>query len=185
MALVRDAVICKWRACSAEAADDASRLQKHLAELTRRKTEKLRDDIVFAEMAVRDALTETSTPSPVLTFAEHVLVNAATVWPRRGGPEATYPAGAFPLGRHQPPRNFWNPWKCVPDQLLTAVRRWVGETGVPNGIRTRVAAVKGRCPRPLDDRDVRGVVMRGAVGRGEPGRDRTYDPLVKSQVLYH
>jgi hypothetical protein len=25
--------------------------------------------------------------------------------------------------------------------------------GVPNGIRTRVAAVKGRCPRPLDDRD--------------------------------
>ena len=26
--------------------------------------------------------------------------------------------------------------------------------GVPNEIRTRVTAVKGRCPRPLDDRDV-------------------------------
>ena len=25
--------------------------------------------------------------------------------------------------------------------------------GVPNGSRTRVTAVKGRCPRPLDDRD--------------------------------
>src|SRR4051812_33469125 len=24
--------------------------------------------------------------------------------------------------------------------------------GAPNGIRTRVTAVKGRCPRPLDDR---------------------------------
>jgi hypothetical protein len=24
----------------------------------------------------------------------------------------------------------------------------------PNGIRTRVTAVKGRCPRPLDDGDV-------------------------------
>jgi hypothetical protein len=27
--------------------------------------------------------------------------------------------------------------------------------GVPNGIRTRVTAVKGRCPRPLDDGDLR------------------------------
>jgi hypothetical protein len=26
--------------------------------------------------------------------------------------------------------------------------------GVPSGIRTRVAAVKGRCPRPLDDGDL-------------------------------
>ena len=25
--------------------------------------------------------------------------------------------------------------------------------GVPNGIRTRVAGVKGQCPRPLDDGD--------------------------------
>ena len=24
-------------------------------------------------------------------------------------------------------------------------------TGGPNGVRTRVAALKGRCPRPLDD----------------------------------
>ncbi len=27
------------------------------------------------------------------------------------------------------------------------------EYGVPTGIRTQVTAVKGRCPRPLDDRD--------------------------------
>ena len=27
------------------------------------------------------------------------------------------------------------------------------EYGVPTGIRTPVTAVKGRCPRPLDDRD--------------------------------
>ena len=26
--------------------------------------------------------------------------------------------------------------------------------GVPTGIRTPVTAVKGRCPRPLDDRNV-------------------------------
>ncbi len=37
-----------------------------------------------------------------------------------------------------------------PLQLLKQVLR------APNGIRTRVTAVKGRCPRPLDDGDVRG-----------------------------
>ena len=28
------------------------------------------------------------------------------------------------------------------------------QTGVPKGIRTPVAAVKGQCPRPLDDGDI-------------------------------
>ena len=28
------------------------------------------------------------------------------------------------------------------------------KTGVPNGSRTRVADVKGRCPWPLDDGDI-------------------------------
>ena len=32
------------------------------------------------------------------------------------------------------------------------------EDGDPSGVRTRVTAVKGRCPRPLDDR----VVRKGA-----------------------
>jgi hypothetical protein len=33
----------------------------------------------------------------------------------------------------------------------------------PNGIRTRVTAVKGRCPRPLDDGDVRGWAILPAI----------------------
>ena len=35
----------------------------------------------------------------------------------------------------------------------------------PNGIRTRVTAVKGRCPRPLDDGDVRGWAILPAINR--------------------
>ncbi len=30
---------------------------------------------------------------------------------------------------------------------------FIVENGVPKGIRTPVAAVKGQCPRPLDDGD--------------------------------
>ena len=33
--------------------------------------------------------------------------------------------------------------------------------GVPDGIRTRVTAVKGRCPRPLDDGDAEGITRVG------------------------
>ena len=52
--------------------------------------------------------------------------------------------------------------------------------GVPKGIRTPVTAVKGRCPRPLDDRDV----FRCEANTGALGEIRTPDPLVRSQILY-
>ena len=31
--------------------------------------------------------------------------------------------------------------------------------GIPYGIRTRVAAVKGRCPKPLDERDLGYIIL--------------------------
>ncbi len=34
--------------------------------------------------------------------------------------------------------------------------RWAGD-GAPNGIRTRVYALKGRRPRPLDDGDIKSI----------------------------
>ena len=36
--------------------------------------------------------------------------------------------------------------------------------GTPNGIRTRVAAVKGRCPRPLDDGGLLAVELASEDG---------------------
>ncbi len=49
--------------------------------------------------------------------------------------------------------------------------------GVPKGIRTPVAAVKGQCPRPLDDRDKQ-YLLGGAK------RDRTAHLLHAMQALY-
>ena len=39
------------------------------------------------------------------------------------------------------------PLGCVPSESSL-------QPGIPNGIRTRAAALKGRCPRPLDDGDL-------------------------------
>ena len=50
--------------------------------------------------------------------------------------------------------------------------------GVPNEIRTRVTAVKGRCPRPLDEGD--NSIQRN-FGGGK--RDRTADLLHAMQAL--
>ncbi len=49
--------------------------------------------------------------------------------------------------------------------------------GVPKGIRTPVTAVKGRCPRPLDDGDN----LNGCLGGAK--RDRTADLLHAMQAL--
>jgi hypothetical protein len=42
-------------------------------------------------------------------------------------------------------------------QNLSEIALTCGNAGAPNGIRTRAAALKGRCPRPLDDRGSDGV----------------------------
>src|SRR6266581_3681428 len=56
------------------------------------------------------------------------------------------------------------------------------QDGVPNRIRTGVTAVKGRCPRPLDDGDLEDSYdSRRPVGGGK--RDRTADLLHAMQAL--
>src|SRR6266478_5499182 len=56
------------------------------------------------------------------------------------------------------------------------------QDGVPNRIRTGVTAVKGRCPRPLDDGDLEDSYDgRRPVGGGK--RDRTADLLHAMQAL--
>jgi hypothetical protein len=54
--------------------------------------------------------------------------------------------------------------------------------GVPTGIRTPVTAVKGRCPRPLDDGDP-DKNYSSFTSRGGGKRDRTADLLHAMQAL--
>ena len=54
--------------------------------------------------------------------------------------------------------------------------------GVPTGIRTPVTAVKGRCPRPLDDGDP-DKYYSSFTSRGGGKRDRTADLLHAMQAL--
>jgi hypothetical protein len=60
--------------------------------------------------------------------------------------------------------------------------------GVPKGSRTPVVAVKGRCPRPLDDGDKNLLFVVPFYGvditeRGGARRDRTADLLHAMQAL--
>jgi len=70
----------------------------------------------------------------------------------------------------------------APDDIYKKYRFGVNvdNHGSPKGIRTPVTAVKGRCPRPLDD----GTVMQWILKNGGSSETRTPDTLIKSQVLY-
>ena len=58
-----------------------------------------------------------------------------------------------------------------------------GIDGVPKGIRTPVAAVKGQCPRPLDDGDDETAITKLIREIGGARRDRTADLLHAMQAL--
>ncbi|KTC76206.1 hypothetical protein Lani_0495, partial [Legionella anisa] len=55
--------------------------------------------------------------------------------------------------------------------------------GVPKGVRTPVTAVKGQCPRPLDDGDLERFSINIKDVDGGARRDRTADLLHAMQAL--
>ena len=86
------------------------------------------------------------------------------------------PATPGVTGRYSNRLNYHSALTCSgfrrsrPEHFRTALY------GVPTGIRTPVIAVKGRCPRPLDDGD---CILQFGGGK----RDRTADLLHAMQAL--
>ena len=60
----------------------------------------------------------------------------------------------------------------------------IQENGDPYEIRTRVAGVRGRSLRPLDQRATIYNERFRVINNGAPSGIRTRDTLIKSQVLY-
>ena len=74
---------------------------------------------------------------------------------RRSTVQSIANIGHWPLrvGYYRPPSSF---------AMKTKAARRRPEDGVPKGIRTPVTAVKGPCPRPLDDGDLHSFVVEPA-----------------------
>ena len=66
------------------------------------------------------------------------------------------PATSGVTGRHSNQLNYRSVLLCVLLYRLILIK-YISDTvennGIPKGVRTPVTAVKGRCPRPLDDGD--------------------------------
>ena len=78
-----------------------------------------------------------------------------------------------------PARGSRSPWQ----QTKTPPQGWRALFGDPTGIRTPVTAVKGRCPRPLDDGVQKTNQRRYYCDAGGGKRDRTADLLHAMQAL--
>src|SRR6266487_1509304 len=68
---------------------------------------------------------------------------------RHGAPPGAPPTGAVLTG-FEPATSTLTGWRALRAALQDHALP-TGADSAPNGIRTRAAALKGRCPRPLDD----------------------------------
>jgi hypothetical protein len=117
------------------------------------------------EIELHGAQLEELDVEAVLEFSRYLVLNASRMWS-----EATLPQRQrlcqflFPDGltyadgevRTAEPAHFSTTYSH-PRRVLNV--------GIPNGIRTRVAALKGRSPRPLDDGDAAGTVLDSLAAR--------------------
>ena len=181
-ALFREIVLDCWKCGAAEASKAAAMIEKRVSELRQRLQrvedryladdidgriyrelrDRLRYDITVAELERNEARIEETDVEGVLAFAQHVLENAGALWTNASADDRRALQGAlFPTGLAWGRSGIWNRHNLLSLRSVVGSQRRRKRDGVPTGIRTRVSALKGPRPRPLDDGDLRGK----AVGR--------------------
>ena len=175
MTLFKAIVLDVWKARQADAGKLMAGLESRLADLRRRESiledaflyekridsasyerqrDKIREDIALARIELEDARVDEIDIEGLLGFAEHVLGNAARLWVEAPAEQKRrLQEVLFPKGLRLKDGRFGTAVTCLAFKQLSGSGRHRKWFGVPNGIRTRVLALKGPRPGPLDDGD--------------------------------
>ena len=108
---------------------------------------KLEKELTLVEMELREAKADECDVEGVLTFAEHVVLNAARLWTEFSlKQKQRFSAGAFPGRREFRRGKISNRCYMHCFQRIGGLGREKIMFGDPTGNRTRAPSVKGRCP---------------------------------------
>ena len=123
-----------------------------------RQRDRLRQELTLTQIDRHSVELDKFDVEGILAFAERVLPRASDLW-GSGLADSEGAAAATVLSRRDCIRRKTicsNRRNHARVQLLNVRRRLRKSSGVPHGIRTRVLALKGPRPGPLDDGDPRG-----------------------------
>ena len=114
----------------------------------------LNEQIALSELEIYETKLEELDLEAALNFAMNALSNAASFW-SQCSPEQKqrFQRVLFPEGLVFEGASYRTATTCLAFSYFAGDFERGFKFGVPYGSRTRVAAVKGRCPRPLDERD--------------------------------
>ena len=110
-----------------------------------RQRDQLREQVALAEIELNDMVIGQLDIDGVLAFAEHVMTNAARLWMELGlNQRQQLQKALFPEGLRFDGEKFGTAVTCLAFKQLAENGELKSGVASPNGIRTRVLALKGR-----------------------------------------
>ena len=199
MRLVKDRILCVWQQRCAEAGERTAEQERRVKAI-RQKLDRLDEAFLYSESIdlatysrQRDKLREELTLSKIdhhteavdeldvegiLAFAERILPRASDLWVQASlDYKQRLQQLFFPEGIAFDGNRFNRTAVTAPlFRYLATGEKAEERFGVPTGIRTRVSALKGPRPRPLDDGDVMMACAAVAASRSSRSERRLVGP---------